>query len=292
MALEVHYSTALAVYHEPSNGTVATTGTAVLREPDGTTLETLSVTLPPPSTPLSSVTDNATLVVARASGITVGHKYQIVSDGVTYIVTVARVDGTSIHLAAAMPDQPDTSSTFKAIRMTASIAAPGVAKVGSNYRLEWLFDDGTTEGFGSDVVHVVRWKWNAPITGTAVLQYVARQFPSLSRKRSQWYFDDVARRANNRIRDTVQAVNRRPHLYGSPNVFEAAGLEAARLELAKDGVLPAGLNASLFENDRADALADAMNRAISSLAMYDRDGDGKIDSTEARGFFFTVSARR
>jgi len=262
MALEVHYSTALAVYHEPGDGLVATTASAVLRDPDGATLETLTVTAPSVSTTISSVTDQATLVLASASGVTVGHRYQIVSDGVTHLATVTRVDGSTVHLAAALPDSPDTSSTFKAVRMTASIAAPGTTKIGSNYRLEWLYDDGTTEGFGSDVVHIVRWKWNAPIHGSAVLQYVARQFPSLSRKRSQWYFDDIARRANERIRATVQATGRRPNLYGSPNVFEAAGLEAARLELAKDGILPAGLNASLFESDRNDALADAMNRAI------------------------------
>jgi hypothetical protein len=292
VALEVHYATALPVYVEDPNGIVPTSASAVFRDSLGDTVETLAVVLPSVSTTISSVTNGTTYVVASATGLLVGNRYQVVSDGVLSVVTIVRIDGTNVHINAALPTQPDAGSTFKAIRVTASIAAPGESAIGPNYRLEWLYSDGTLEGFGSSVVNVVRWKWDAPVTAATVRQYIAGAFPSSSRTRDGWFHMEVARKACDRIRADVETNNRRPYLFGASDAFEAAGAEAMRWELAKSGMLPAGAPPGLFEQDRESAYALEFNKVMSSLEMYDRDDNGKIDSEEAAGSFWSISLSR
>jgi len=292
MALEVHYNTALPVYWEDPNGVVPASASAVFREADGSIFETLSVTLPTVATTIASATNSSTLTLTSAVGVVVGQRYRVESFGFVAVAVVARIDGSTVYLESGLPTAPEVGDTFAATRMTASIAAPGEGNIGPNYRLEWLYDDGTTEGFGADVVHVVRWKWSTPVDGNEVREYVSRQWSSIARSRTELYYMQVAERANERIRGVVEAAGRRPYLFGASNIFDAAGREAMRWELAKDGLLPVGLNAALFEQDRQEAFNHEMNQAMLSLAMYDRNDDGKIDDEEAAGFFFNVSTSR
>jgi hypothetical protein len=293
MALEVHYNTALPVYLEPQDGLLATTGTAVLRDEDGATIETLSVTLPTAgSRTVSAGTTIDAIKVSSATGVTVGHKWRVVSDGVTQVFTVARVDGTTVYPLDPLAQLPDKDSAFEPIRMTATISAPGITKIGYNWRLEWLYDDGTTEGFAADVVHVVRWKWNSPISGARIRRHIAHTYPATVDSREAYYWQTIADEANEEIRKLVEATGRRPNLYGSPNCFDRAGYIAAKHLLAGEGIVPAGSNPGIFmEQMRADFDRE-VSRVISSLKMYDADNDGKISDTEATGLWFSIGTSR
>ena len=293
MALEVHYNTALPVFHEPPDGVLATTATAVLREPDGTTLETLTVTKPTAgSRTVQAGSTSSALILSSVTGVTVGHRWRVTSDGVRHTFEVARVDGTTVYPLEPLPIVPDTSSAVEPIRMSATIAAPGVAKIGTNLRLEWLYDDGAVEGFGSDVVHVVRWKWNPPITAARIRQHLAYAFPAVVDSREGQYWARIADEANEEVRKMVQATGRRPHLYGDPDAFQRAGLLSAKHLLAGEGIVPPGSNPGIFmEQMRADFEREA-GRVISSLSMYDGDNDGTIDKQEARGLWYSIKTVR
>lgn len=293
MALEVHYSTALPVYHEPATGILATSASAVLREADGTTLEALTVTKPAAgSRTIAAGSTASALVFSSASGVLVGERWRVTSDGVRQVFEVARVDGSTVYPLDPLAVVPDTSSAVEPIRMTAAIAAPGESKIGCNLRLEWLYDDGTAEGFGSDVVHVVRWKWNPPITAARIRQHLAYAFPAVVDSREAHYWTRIADEANEEIRKLVQATGRRPHLYGDPDAFQRAGLLSAKHLLAGEGIVPPGSNPGIFmEQMRADFERE-VSRVISSLAMYDDDNDGAISDTEARGLWFSIRTVR
>ena len=293
MALEVHYNTALPVYHEPATGILATSASAVLREADGTTLEALTVTKPAAgSRTIAAGSTASALVFSSASGVLVGERWRVTSDGVRQVFEVARVDGSTVYPLDPLAVVPDTSSAVEPIRMTAAIAAPGESKIGCNLRLEWLYDDGTAEGFGSDVVHVVRWKWNPPITAARIRQHLAYAFPAVVDSREAHYWTRIADEANEEIRKLVQATGRRPHLYGDPDAFQRAGLLSAKHLLAGEGIVPPGSNPGIFmEQMRADFERE-VSRVISSLAMYDDDNDGAISDTEARGLWFSIRTVR
>ena len=292
MALEVHYATALSVSAIDPQGIVPTTGSAVLYRADGTTLETLSVTLPTSTWTLTGSPSRESFALTSATGIAVGRQYKLTSDGVDYEIEIERVDGSTIYLRSALEVAPDTASTITDLRMTSSIAAPGASEIGTNLRLEWLYDDGTSKGFLSDVVHIVRWKWSAPVTARQVRDFVAVAFPGLASQRSEVYWAAVADRACDRIRRTVESSGRRANLYGESDAFSQAGLSAARLELAYDGVIQPGGNASLYVADRMAEYEMEMRTILSSLATYDADGDGAIDSDEAKGRWFTTRSTR
>ena len=293
MPIEVHIDTALPVFHEPPDGLLATTATAVLYKASSTALETLTVTLPTAgSATISGGSTADALIVSSASGMTVGHKWRVTSDGVRYVFTIARVDGTTIYPLESLPLVPDTGSAIEPIRMTATIAAPGESELGDNLRLEWLYDDGSVEGFGSDAVSIVRWKWNTPITAARIRQHLAYAFPATIKSRSGLYWQRIASEASDRIRSDLLSTGRRAHLYGDPDVFRDAGLACARWLLSMEGITPAGSNPGIYlEQMRADYDRE-LARAISSLNSYDADGDGAISAKEARGLWFSVGTSR
>lgn len=293
MALEVHYNTALPVWHEPDDGVLATTASAVFRDAAGNTVETLSVTVPTAgSRTVAAGTTIDAIEVSSATGVTVGHKWRVVSDGVTQVFTVARVDGTTVYPLDPLAQVPDTGSAFEPLRMTATIAAPGTSKIGTDYRLEWLYDDGTNEGFAADVVHVVRWKWSNPVSGARIRRHIAHSYPATVDSREAYYWQTIADEANEEIRKLVEATGRRAHLYGSPDCFERAGYLCAKYLLAGEGIVPAGSNPGLFLLQMEAAWQKEAGEVLSSLKMYDKNDDGEIDADEKRGLWFTVGTQR
>jgi len=293
MPLEVHYNTALPVFLEPADGLLATTASAVLYKSSGDALETLTVTLPTAGNKTIAAGSTAeALVFSDVTAVTVGHKWRVTSDGVRFVFEVARVESTTVYPLEPLPLTPDTGSAVEPIRMTATIAAPGETEIGDNLRLEWLYDDGTTEGFGADEVSIVRWKWHTPITSARIRQHLAYAYPAVVKSRPEAYWSQVAEEANERIRSAVMAAGRRPHLYGDPDCFKHAGIACARWLLSMEGIVAPGTNPGLEREAMHAEYQREIVEAISSLNTYDRDGDGAIDTTEARGLWWSVGTSR
>jgi hypothetical protein len=291
MALELHHAVALAVDHADPNGIVPTTASAVLYAPDGTVVQTLTVTKPTWTTTVASGTTRNVLTLAAVTGITVGAKYRVTSQGVRSVFTVAQVDAAAktVTLVSALQDVPDTGSTVAALTMTASLAAPGESRVGPGYRLDWQYADGTTPGFYSQSVVIVRWKWSPPATVQSVREHLQTAFRI---KKPDEYCGQIADRANSRIDRAVLATNRRPYLYGDHDVWTAAGQAAVRYELALDGMIPQGSNTGLYQDQLRRELDNEIKLIIASLQDYDRDNSGTIDTDEAKGLWWSVETTR
>lgn len=291
MALELHHAVALAVEYADPTGCVPTTASAVLYDPSGSVVQTLTITKPTWTTTVVSGSTRNILTLAAVTGITVGSKYRVTSQGVRSVWTAASVDATAktVTLVSALQDIPDTGSTVAALTMTGSLSAPGESRVGTGYRLDWMYSDGTTPGFYSQSVVIVRWKWSPPATVQGVREHLQTAFRL---KKPDEYCGQVADRANSRIDRAVLATNRRPYLYGDHDCWGAAGSAAVRYELALDGLIPQGSNTGLYQDQLRRELDNEIKLIISSLQDFDRDNSGTIDATESKGLWWSVETTR
>ena len=280
MDVEVLHDRASAVWHDPPLGEVAASASCTLRRADGTTLQTPAVTLPSASTTVTgSSSTAAALVVSSATGLRVGEPVAITDDGVTQVATVARIDGTTLHLVAALDFVPAAGATVKAIRLRATVTAPGVAELGNDLTLEWRYTTaGGDAGFGTSQVDVVRSLWQDPITVGEVAELLATVYQA---PRSAEFCRLVAERVSAKIRNAVEQTGRRPYLYLSPSAFGEVAQVAARWVLADMGIGHVGDLAGLVREYRF-AFADEMTKVVAGLRGYDSNNDGKFDSTERR----------
>jgi hypothetical protein len=292
MALELHYATACAVEHADPQGLVPSTAQAVLYAADGSVVQTCVVALPTWTTTVAAGTTRSSLVLASVSGIVAGRKYAVTSKGVVSVFTAATIDtaAKAVTLVGALQESPDVDSVVSDLTMTTSLAAPGESRVGSGYRLDWQYTNGTTAGFHSQSVVIVHWKWTPPASAGAVRDFCATAYRSL--RKPDEYFAQVAQRANDRIDRAVLATGRRPYLFGDHDVWSAAGMAAVRYELALDGQTPQGSNAGIYQDQLRRELEGEIKTIISSLQDYDRDGDGAISEPEQRGLWWSVETTR
>ena len=291
MALELHHAVALAVAHEDPSGIVPTTATATLYAPDGSVVQTLTVTKPAFTSAVADGSTRNVLTLSSVSGVVVGQRYRVISAGVLSVFTAAAVDpaNKTVTLVSALQEVPATGSAVAGLTMTASLAAPGEVRVGAGYRLDWKYSDGTTPGFYSQAVVIVRWKWTPPATVQEVREFAQT---ALRIRKPDEYFGQIADRANARIDRAVLATGRRPYLYGDHDVWTAAGSAAIRYELALEGNIPQGSNTGLYQDQLRRDLDNEIKLIISSLHDYDRNNDGAIDTTEAKGLWWSVETSR
>lgn len=290
MAIEVRYDRDADVWHDPPKGVVATTATLAVYKPSGVVLESPTVAKPTTSSTVQAGSTAGQLILADASGFSVGERVSVVSDGVTSVPRIARIDSNTLHLLNELPDVPDTGATVSKVRLTATISAPGVALLGTDYRAEWVYDDGTSKGYHTEAVHIVRWPFQPPLTGDDVLEYVTSTFRE--GRRTQLWCQDIADRATERIRRHLLATNRRPHLFPDPAALRESAWTAVRWTLAEEGYGQQGEGVSESIRQLRYQFNDEITAVVQSLTAYDADADGAISADEQRGGFFTAAVSR
>lgn len=286
--VELQYDASTAVSHaDMVDGIVPTSATVTLYDTDGASVSSPTVTLPTASTTTTTGTTAAALVLTSASGFAVGRPIAVVSDGVTYVAEIARLDGSTAYLAATLPLIPDSGSTVKTLRMTATVTAPGVANIGAGLRLVWVYSDGTNSRTVSYPASVVRWQWRPPVSGEDVREVIATSYGD---KRSQVYCNKVADRVNQKIRAAILRTGRRPWLFLSAEAFSEAADKGIRYALAEDGICQSG---QIYEAQRETRFAfdDALTAAITSTP-YDRDADGQLAPDEVKPLGWSVQVSR
>ena len=271
MDLELLYDRAQVVGHADPDGLVPTAATVVLRRADGTQLQAPVVTLPTAATTVAAGSTTTEIEVASAAGLTVGQGLALVAEGVTYVVTPTRIDGTTLHLAAALPAVPPIGATVKALRMTATITAPGIGELGAGLQLEWRYTAGATAGYATVEVAVVRWLWQPALSASDVAEMLATVYQAT---RSDDFCRGVAERVNTKIRNAIEQTGRRPYLYVGPGAFSEVAQVGARWVLADQGIGLVGDLAGLVREYRF-AFNDEMAKAVAGLKGYDADNDGK-----------------
>lgn len=270
---------------------VATSATLSVVNPDGTQQSAPAVTraaatLSTTITGGSSTT--SVLKLVSVAGIVPGTPLIVTSDGVGYACDAAVIDSSAatVALRTGLPVAPNNGDTVKGAALTASVAAPGAASIGPNFRLRWTYSDGTTSKTVSAAASVVRQVWTAAATGADVRDVLAEMGDS----RSERWCAEVADRVDENIRGRLAETGRRPWAFISSGPFRRCALLGIRYELSQRGIAHGG---QIYEAQRELRFAfdDALAGVIGSLS-YDSDEDGAIDATEARPRFGTIQAVR
>jgi len=267
---------------------VATTATLSAVKPDGVELEAPAVTISAISTTIAAGTTKTVLTLAAITGIAPGSPLIVTSDGVAYACEAAVVDAAAktVDLRVGLPVVPDTGAAVKGALLTATVAAPGVANIGPNFRLRWSYDDGATYRVVTVPAAVVRQAWTSPINAADVRDVLAEMGTS----RSDQWCAAVASRVDDMVRARLVETNRRPWMYLSSAAFRRCSLAGIRFELAQRGMAHGG---QVYEAQRELRFSfdDALASAIGGI-IYDADGDGVIDASETKPMHFTAQATR
>ena len=286
--IELQYDASTSVSHFDGEGLVPTTATLTIVGPDGATLEAPTVTKPTASTTTTGASTESVLVLTSATGFAVGSQIAVVSDGVTYVSKIARLDGANAYLEAALPLIVDTGSTVKALTMTATVTAAGAAKIGAGYRMLWAYSDATVSRQAAYQAAVVRWLWTSPVSGADVRTVV---FNTFGERKSEAFCDRVATLVNNRIKGQVLRTGRRPWLYVSGHVFDEAARQGILYTLAEEGTYRGG-DAVAATREGRFAFEDAMTHALTAAA-YDDTKAGTTDADKPnRGGLYAIQAVR
>lgn len=286
--LELQYDASTAVSHEDADGIVATSCTVTLTAPNGSVLQSPTVTLPSLSTTCAAGTTATSLVLASVAGIARGDHLRVTTAGLDYVVEVSTVNGTTktVGLAAGLPVTPIAADPVKSLKMMASLDAVGAA--GSNYRLAWVYTDGTNHKQAGYPVAVVRWPWVSPCGPSDVREIVAELGGGV---RSEAWLIDVCAKVDSKIQGRIAQTGRRPYLYLSSAVFSDVARAGIRYELAQRGL---ALGGQPYEAQRELRFAfdDQLATVITGLAAYDANGNGAIDAAEAIPQHFTIQGVR
>jgi hypothetical protein len=273
---EIQFDASTIATHYDGAGLVPTSATCQLVGTQGEVISSPTVSISTVSTTVSAAT-TLTLTLGSVTGVQVGAPLRVTSDGITYVVEVAKVDGTTITLADPLPVAVDASSPVKGLLMTCTVAAPGSAAIGTGLRLVWQYTDGTTTKTHADAVVVVRWPWVSPVTPEDVRGIMADTF---RQKADQQLCTRIANRVSDKIKAALIQSGRRPSMYLSPDVFRPAAEAGIRYALAEDGII---LGSNVYEAQRETRFAfhDQLTQAIQGQVI-DRDGDGKLSSSELK----------
>lgn len=288
--VELQYDASKYVSHWDADGIVATSATATLYAPNGSTVEAPAVTLPTLSTTATGASTATALTLASVAGILRGDHLRITSAGIDYVVEAQNVNGTTkvVTLAAALPVTPANGDVVKSLKMAATLAAVGSAGIGDGYRLAWVYTDGTNARQVGYAVSVVRWPWVQPCSAADVREIVSEIGGG---NRAEAWCADVASRVDDMIRGKVMQTGRRPALYLSSALFANVARSGIRYELSKRGLC---LGGQIYEAQRElrFAFEDELATVITGLQTYDSDADGAITGTESRPQLFTIQALR
>jgi hypothetical protein len=261
--------------------------TATVLSPSGTTLASPTATLDTVDTTISSATDESTLVLASASGVAVGTSYQVAADGWTAIVRVAEVDGTTIVLTDPLPETPAASDTFKGVEFSVTITAAVADTLGANHRLVLTSNNEQV----STLFHVVRTKFNDPITPQRLGRLVAYKWPSMRNAMTADLLSSIADDVNAELRRRLLATGRYPYLFGDSDALQKVGILQAKVELIDHGLIEAGADPDEYRRSTYFELRDRMGEVITSLTAYDADDDGS-EADEDRRRYTSVQLTR
>lgn len=288
--VELYYDGSTPVSHFDAEGLVPIAATLVVSKPDGTTVSSPAVTLPSLSTTCAAGTTAGALTLAAVTGLAVGDALKVTSLGVDYVVKIAKLDTTNkiVTLEQKLPVTPAVNDAVKALKMTASVAAPGSALVGAGCRLTWTYNDATTTRRHGQAASVVRWPWTPPVAAQDVREVLAVSF---GMTRSESHCASVASRCNELIRGKLIQTGRRPWLYVSSEAFRPCADAGIRYVLAQDGIALGGQHYEALRENRF-AFDDAFVATITSAHGYDKDQDGKLSADELRPMFSSVRTVR
>jgi hypothetical protein len=252
--------------------------------PSGTSLSSPAVTLDTLVGTVASVAAFSATVTVSAGALVAGRQYWVSSDAEGESLVLA---STEVSDTITWQDMPATTvavaSTVRGARLTATIPSSVCDDLGQYFQLRWTVThaDGSVQTY-LEAASVCRTVFRAPVTSDIAARHAGYAFPAIASQRKTAYWQEVAGRASRRVEQRILASGRMPHLVGDQSLLEDAGLIALRIELARDGLVPQGYEASQFVVQMEDELKMQMEWALSST-WHDTNDDGEVQDIERGG---------
>jgi hypothetical protein len=271
----------------------ATAATAVFVAPSGSELGTLTPTLDATSRPVATATNAFSATLGAGTGALVaGREYwlQNPKQGEA-LVRVATVDGATFSLSDTPAVPLEAGCVFFGAELQVTLTPALTDKRGILYRIDWAIDEALSgdqvRGF-RQVVHICRQLFAPAMTPQRVAQYVGAAFPHASKRPFSW-FADLAERAAQQVERRLLSSGRLPQLIGDHDLFADCGIIALRLQLALEGLVPAGFDPSMYQDQQEKELTRQLDFATANQ-WEDENDDGRVSADEFRPFT-SISAR-
>jgi len=250
------------------------------------------------STTISSVTNQTQFVVASVANLSQGlHVWITASDGWQGPALISEIEGTTITLEAALPGTLAASDTIHPFEMTFDLTSSHTAQRDLNYKALWTVTEFSAAGTGKKTLnqqmcHVVRTQFYPAVTSEIASRYILMQFPGMAGQMTAGHFEELAKRASDRVRSRIQGAGAYPHLIGDPSVFQIdCGIHSLRLECAFEGLYPPGFDAGDYSADQARALERSIHDALRSMQWIDNDDSGTVGPGEVKTTFSIPASR-
>tara|TARA_R110002073_G_scaffold162275_2_gene318069 strand:+ start:62 stop:1000 length:939 start_codon:yes stop_codon:yes gene_type:complete len=296
MALELLEDQATAITLSPLGLDARPVSATVEFRKPGSTSATASgsATIGSWSTTISSVSNQTQFVVASASNLSQGLRVWITaSDGWQGPALISEIEGTTITLEAALPGTLAASDTIHPYELTFNLTSSDTALRDLNYKALWTVTDADgNKTINQQMYHVCRTLFAPSVTSDMASRYILKQFPGMAGQMTAGHFEEMAKRASDRVRSRIQGAGAYPHLVGDPSVFQIdCGIHSLRLECAFEGLYPPGFDASDYSADQARALERSIHDALRSMQWIDNDDSGTVTAGEVKTTF-TIPATR
>jgi len=243
---------------------------------------------------VASVTSQTAFTVSSATNLEQGlWVWLVASDGWEGPVQISELSGTTVTLESPPPGTIAASDRLYSYELSYDLTAQETAERGLNHKVLWTVTDSAgNKTVHQQMAHVVRTQFYPAVTAEAASRYVLGQYPGMAAQFTAGRFDELARRAADRVRSRIQGAGAYPHLIGDPSSFQIdCGVYSLRLELAREGLYPPGFDPSDYIADQERALERSIHDALRSMQWNDVNDDGVVNSGEIRSSFSIPASR-
>jgi len=257
---------------------------AVFKPTSSTAVATAAAVVSTVSTTVASSPDRDSLVVDDSTGITAGAWlwYESASWGGVPIHVSEVVSATdTLHLESPLPGDAAAADLVQGLESTLAVGAAVLDERGANWRVEATITpaDGSDVYVEQTIFHVVAQVFRG-MTATEAYRFASGRYASRVLGWPPARAAELAQRATDKVRLEVQRSGAYAHLVGDDTLFRDALTIALRLELANEGLIPAGHDPGVYTQQQEAALPRAVGAAIGSMQWLDRDDDRTVDPSE------------
>jgi len=263
--------------------TRATSATATFSSPSGSGLGALLPVLEAVTLPVATAATGFSGTTGSGTGTLVaGREYWLSNPKQgEALVRVASVDGANFVLADTPAVRLEAGSTLRGAAFSVTLTPEMTAQRGVFYRVDWSATDAASAEVRSyrQIVHICRQVFAPAMSPQRAAQYVGSAFPHAAKGRSAAWFADVAERASAVVERRLLSSGRLPQLVGDHELLADAGVIALRLQLALEGLVPAGFDPGQYQDQQERELTRQLDYATAN-AWLDESDTGNAETAD------------
>lgn len=260
----------------------ATAATAGFYSPSGTLLGTLSPALENVVLPVAAASNSFTGTTSSGTGTLVpGRRYWLSSptEG-ECLVRLLSVNGTAFVLSDAPAVTLAAGCTLRGAEFSVTLGASLTGERGTYYRVEWLATGvaGELRGYQT-MVHICRQLFAPAMDSQRAAAYVGSAFPHAAKGRGNAWYVMIADRAAQAVERRLLSSGRLPQLMGDHELLGDCGIIALRLQLALEGLVPAGFDPAQYQDQQERELTRQLDYATANQ-WVDENDTGDVTAAE------------